>query len=285
MTSDSPGIFLQYSSLLSCKGFLPHPTFYCSLLNSADPFPSFWSILHPRCHCSLFLSCCLRIWLIIFCDCSFASKPHLMLSLSTRKRVLEEIGLSSKPWRQQKKRWVKVIHPLLSHFFFWMTWDGLSWARTAAQNRTCLTLRGAASCSRLFSWGDACHAFPNASSAVAGAHAFSLPCAVLKLAPLCLKPLRSSTHLNCPITQTARTKELMRVWEGLAGAKPAVRDFSALTPNHWWLRCVHVSRRLAALFHYPFLCFSEKRILTFASFKDQAGHMLDVGVPVPPRHV
>lgn len=61
MTSDSPGIFLQYSSLLSCKGFLPHPTFYCSLLNSADPFPSFWSILPPRCHCSLFLSYCLGI--------------------------------------------------------------------------------------------------------------------------------------------------------------------------------------------------------------------------------
>lgn len=50
---------------------------------------------------------------------------------------------------------------------------------------------------------------------------------------------------------------------------------------HWCLCCVHVSRRLAALVHNPFLCFSGKRILPFLSFKDQSGHILDVGAPSP----
>lgn len=102
--------------------------------------------------------------------------------------------------------------------------------------------------------------------------AFCHPAAGLKL-------LLSSTHLRCPITEMARrTKPDV----SKAGRSRACRpSSSALAPIHWWLCCVHVSGRLAALAHNPFLCFSGKRILTFLSFKDQSGHMLDVGAPLP----
>lgn len=58
MASHSPSIFFQYSSLLPCKDFhlLPHPASYCSVLNSAHLFPSFWRFPHCRHHCSVFLS-------------------------------------------------------------------------------------------------------------------------------------------------------------------------------------------------------------------------------------
>lgn len=111
---------------------------------------------------------------------------------------------------------------------------------------------------------------------------------------VCLAPFCSWPHFFSETTPEQHPPELSHhrdcsdkgaetgVWKA-GGSQTCWPRFSALTLLiHWWLCCVHVSR-LAALFRYPFLCFSEKRIRTFASFPDQAGCILDVGDPPPPR--
>lgn len=229
---------LQYRSLLSCKVFLfiPNPTFYCSLPNSVAPFPSFWSIPHPRWHCSLFL----------FRTAWGSDLPFLRLLLCVKA--------SSNAWPLHLKKcgWMrydylaspgdnkKGLRPSIHcfHFFFSrVTRDALSWARTAAQNRTYLTLRGAAACSRIFSWRGACRAF-----SVWQVHRPFL-CLVpfCSWSHFCLKLLLSSTHLNCPITETAQTKEQKQVWEKLVGTKRAGPESQLLL---WftadWAACMSV---------------------------------------------
>lgn len=123
-------------------------------------------------------------------------------------------------------------------------------------------------------WLRAYTEFCNASFSVMGSHTFSLPYAILQLILFCLKPLLNSTYLSCPIYETTPIMEQEVMGQRLEASIPS--RSSALKWARLQFCCMHASKRLATLLHYPFLCFSEKRILAFGSFKEQVGCMLDV---------